>query len=116
MVVNDLSGKVYLYNSKGILVQESYIGGFFEVNKGVTVQISDFITGTGLQLKSDPGIFVVYLAFLLLLVSIYVSFFTYSQIWLVEFSKNIEIGGTSNRSVLFFQEDFRKIIRRSVNT
>tara|TARA_B110001452_G_scaffold265088_1_gene269203 strand:+ start:105 stop:1403 length:1299 start_codon:yes stop_codon:yes gene_type:complete len=114
VVVNDLSGKVYLYNSKGILVQESYIGGFFEVNKGVTVQISDFITGTGLQLKSDPGIFVVYLAFLLLLVSIYVSFFTYSQIWLVEFSKNIEIGGTSNRSVLFFQEDFRKIVRRSI--
>jgi len=49
------------------------------------------------------------------MVSIYISFFTYSQIWLIESTKNIEVGGNSNRSVLFFQEDFRKIIRRSIN-
>jgi hypothetical protein len=29
--------------------------------------------------------------------------------------KKVRIGGTSNRSVLFFQEDFRKIVRRSTN-
>ena len=84
-------------------------------NNGLRIQISDFITGTGLQLKSDLGIGIVYFSFLLLMISIYVSFFTYSQIWLVELSENIEIGGNSNRSVLFFQEDFRKIVRRSIN-
>ena len=116
IVLNDLSGKVYLYNSKGILIQESYVGDFVMTNNGLRIQISDFITGTGLQLKSDLGIGIVYFSFLLLMISIYVSFFTYSQIWLVESSENIEIGGNSNRSVLFFQEDFRKIVRRSINT
>jgi hypothetical protein len=34
---------------------------------------------------------------------------------LVELPKTIKIGGDSNRSVLFFQEDFRKIVKRSIN-
>jgi len=113
IVVNDLNGKVYFYNSKGILVQESSVGGTLTINENLNIQISDFITSTGLQIKSDPGINIVYFSFLLLIISIYVSFFTYSQIWLVELRETIKIGGNSNRSVLFFQEDFRKIVRRS---
>jgi predicted oxidoreductase (fatty acid repression mutant protein) len=50
------------------------------------------------------------------MVSIYVSFFTYSQIWLVETIKDIAIGGQSNRAVLFFQEEFRKIWKRTIKT
>jgi len=114
-VVNDLSGKVYLYNSNGTLIQESSLGNFIDSPDGSKIQILDFITSTGLQLKSDPSINIVYFSFLLLLISIYVSFFTYSQIWLVELPKKVRIGGTSNRSVLFFQEDFRKIVGRSTN-
>ena len=116
IVVNDLNGQVYLYDSKGILVKESFIGDTISTANNSTIQISDFITSTGLQIKSDPGIKTVYFSFFLLIVSIYVSFFTYSQIWLVELSESIKIGGNSNRSVLFFQEDFRKIIGRSINT
>ena len=52
--------------------------------------------------------------FLLLILSTYISFFTYSQIWLLELPENVNLGGNSNRSVLFFQEDFRKIIRKSI--
>jgi len=115
VVVNDLNGKVFLYDSKGILVQESFIGGNISTNNKFNIQISDFITSTGLQIKSDPGINIVYFSFFLLMLSIYVSFFTYSQIWLVELTENIKVGGNSNRSVLFFQEDFRKIIGRSIN-
>jgi cytochrome c biogenesis protein len=116
VVVNDLSGKIFFYDSKGTLFQESYVGDFIRTDNGLNIQISDFITGTGLQLKSDPGIIIVYLSFLLLIISIYISFFTYSQIWLIEFSENIRMGGNSNRSVLFFQEDFRKIVRKSIKT
>jgi cytochrome c biogenesis protein len=115
IVANNLGGKILFYDSKGLLVQESSIGDFVNINSELNIQILDFITGTGLQLKSDPGINIVYFSFLLLLVSIYISFFTYSQIWLVELPKTIKIGGDSNRSVLFFQEDFRKIVKRSIN-
>ena len=46
------------------------------------------------------------------MVSIYVSFFTYSQIWLVQANNDIIVGGQSNRAVLFFQQEFRKILKR----
>lgn len=115
IVVKDLNSKVYFYDLKGNLIQESFVGDSIKTNNDLNIQISDLITSTGLQIKSDPGIGIVYLSFLLLIISIYVSFFTYSQIWLVELKKDIKIGGSSNRSVLFFQEDFRKIIRRSIS-
>ena len=115
IVINDLKGKIFLYDSNGVLLQELLIGESIKTTEGVKVKVVDFITSTGLQIKSDPGINVVYFSFLLLMVSIYVSFFTYSQIWFVEVKKNIVVGGKSNRAVLFFQQEFKKIIKRSTN-
>jgi|TARA_B100000768_G_scaffold106993_1_gene99278 cytochrome c biogenesis protein len=115
IVINDLKGKIFLYDSNGVLLQELLIGESIKTTEGVKIKVVDFITSTGLQIKSDPGINVVYFSFLLLMVSIYVSFFTYSQIWFVEVKKNIVVGGKSNRAVLFFQQEFKKIIKRSTN-
>lgn len=113
VVINDLKGKIVLYDSKGNFVQEVLLGESVNVEKDVQVQFSDFITSTGLQIKSDPGITVVYSSFLLLMISIYVSFFTYSQIWFVESKDKLTVGGKSNRAVLFFQQEFRKLVKRS---
>ena len=113
VVINDLKGKIVLYDSKGNFVQEVLLGESVNVEKDVQVQFSDFITSTGLQIKSDPGINVVYSSFLLLMISIYVSFFTYSQIWFVESTDKLTVGGKSNRAVLFFQQEFRKLVKRS---
>jgi len=113
VVVNDLTGKLYLYNSKGTLMEESTIGNSFNLKNGYRIQFLDYLTSTGLQIKLDPGISTVYFSFLLLMVAAYVSFFTYSQIWSFEQTSNIFIGGKSNRAVLFFQDEFRKISKRS---
>jgi len=115
VLINDLKGKILLYDSKGTLVQELLLGESIKPNDGVEVKFIDFITSTGLQIKSDPGINVVYFSFLLLMVSIYVSFFTYSQIWFVEADERVLVGGKSNRAVLFFQQEFKRIIKRSEN-
>jgi len=113
ILVNDLKGKISIYDSKGILLGESLIGNSVTIENNVSVQFIEFLTSTGLQIKSDPGIQTVYLAFLLLMLSIYVSFFTYSQIWLLETRAKIVVGGKSNRAVLFFQQEFRKILKRA---
>lgn len=113
ILVNDLRGQLLLYDSKGLLIKETVVGDSVLLNNSVNIQTLDFITSTGLQIKFDPGISTVYLSFLLLMISIYVSFFTYSQIWLIEGPKVITVGGKSNRAVLFFQEEFRKILKRT---
>ena len=115
VVINDLKGKIALYNSQGEFLQELQLGESFVTQGNTKVQFADYITSTGLQIKSDPGINIVYFSFLLLMVSIYVSFFTYSQIWFVEANNSVVLGGKSNRAVLFFQQEFRQILKRSIN-
>ncbi len=115
IILRDLTGKVFLYDSKGNLIQETNLGEEFKTESGLNVRILDFITSTGLQIKSDPGISTIYLSFLLLMISTYVSFFTYSQVWFTESKDRILIGGKSNRAVLFFQQDFNKILKKLTN-
>jgi len=114
ILVNDLKGQLLIYDAKGVFLDNVAIGDSININKDVKIQALDYITSTGLQIKSDPGIFTVYFSFFLLMVSIYVSFFTYSQIWLMEDSNIVTVGGKSNRAVLFFQEEFRKILKRTI--
>ena len=69
-----------------------------------------FITTTGLQIKKDPGIPLVYTAFLFIMISVYMSFLSYSQIWGIEDKEEILLAGKANRAILGFQEDFKKKI------
>jgi len=112
-VINNLTDNIYLYDAKGTLLTELQTGKILDLNENTQLQVIDSLTSTGLQIKSDPGIPVVYFSFLLLMVSIYVSFFSYSQIWVFENKSSVIIGGKSNRAVLFFQEEFRKILKQS---
>jgi len=112
-VINNLTDNLFLYDAKGVLIKEFQIGKVITINENIQLQVLDSLTSTGLQIKSDPGIPVVYVSFLLLMVSIYVSFFSYSQIWSFEKNSSVLIGGKSNRAVLFFQEEFRKILKRA---
>ena len=113
ILVNDLKGQLLIYDSKGVFLDDVSIGNSIILTKDIKIQLLDYITSTGLQIKSDPGISTVYFSFLLLMISIYVSFFTYSQIWLIEEANGVTVGGKSNRAVLFFQEEFRKILKRT---
>jgi len=116
VLVNDLKGQILIYDAKGIFLDEVTIGESVNLNTDLNIQLLEYITSTGLQIKSDPGISTVYFSFLLLMTSIYVSFFTYSQIWSIEESNLLTVGGKSNRAVLFFQEEFRKILKRTTVT
>lgn len=112
LIINDLNGPLFVYDSKGVLLKQANIGNTIGIDDSLQIELSSFLTTTGLQIKSDPGIPTVYLSFLFLMLSIYVSFFTYSQIWLVENSKKLTVGGNSNRAVLFFQQEFRKVVNQ----
>jgi cytochrome c biogenesis protein len=79
----------------------------------MSVTFSEFITTTGLQIKTDSGIPLVYFSFLLLMVSVYISFISYSQIWQVEALTNLVVGGKSNRAVLYFQEELKRLTKKS---
>jgi cytochrome c biogenesis protein ResB len=63
------------------------------------ITLLEIISSTGLQIKTDPGIPVIYLGFFLLMLSTLISYITYSQIWIIQKTKTF-IGGT-NESCYF---------------
>ena len=115
IVINDLFGNLFVYDSKGKLIRECVIGQTAEINFNTSVTFSEFITTTGLQIKTDSGIPIVYFSFFLLMLSVYVSFISYSQIWQSEALNRLIVGGKSNRAVLYFQEELKRIVQKPKN-
>ena len=111
-LVSDLRGNLLLYNEKGLLIKECLVGEKINLDPNTQFEVSELITSTGLQIKTDPGLRVVYLSFFLLICSVYASFISYSQIWGIEKHNSILFSGNSNRAVLFFQTEFKKLLGR----
>jgi cytochrome c biogenesis protein len=75
------------------------------------ITLSEIISSTGLQIKKDTGIPIIYSGFFFLMISTLVSYITYSQIWIIQKDKEIFIGGTTNRAAFDFELDFFKFIK-----
>lgn len=112
VLLNDLTGNIYLYDIKGSLISKIKIGQSKQLTKNKIITVKEVITTTGLQLKEDPGLSIVYISFFLLILSIYISFLSYSQIWGIEEKDKLILAGKSNRAVLSFQEQFKRNIKK----
>ena len=91
VVVNDLSGNILLYDEKGRLITSTSIGASFTSMDGSVFRFNDFITSTGLQIKSDPGIGIIYSSFIVN-GEYLCKFFNYSQLWFLEGEQKVTLG------------------------
>ena len=66
----------------------------------------EIIPETGLQIKADPGIPLIYLGFGTLMISTLVSYLSYTQFWLYKEAKKVFVGGETNRAKLNLQVIF----------
>nr|QUE28760.1 Ccs1 [Porphyropsis coccinea] len=107
-VIKDLRGKIDVYDFKGTFLSSQQVGSSFLCDNRI-VTIEKILTSTGLQIKADPGIPVIYFGFFLLMISTTLSYLTYSQIWLTFTSQFAIVGGASNRAVITFEEEFYKL-------
>ena len=65
---------------------------------------------TGLEVSRDPGVWVVWFGFALILFGLYVNFFLYHRrIYLLEISKGVLIAGTAVKNKEGFREEFEKL-------
>ena len=110
ILANNLQGYVSLYNKSGTFISN------LEINETLrfpyTLTLIDFISSTGLQIKTDPGIFIVYFGFGLLMVSTLVSYSTYSQIWILKDKQKIFIGGNTTRAKFQFEFEIYKLTQK----
>ena len=82
---------------------------------GVTLKILELIGSTGLQIKADPGIPIVYLGFGLLMLGVVMSYFSHSQVWAVTKDNKLYLGGRTNRAQVIFEREIIEIIEQLSN-
>jgi cytochrome c biogenesis protein len=108
-IIDNLQGYCSIYDEMGKFL------GNIELNETVNFQRSisllEIISSTGLQIKTDPGIPVIYTGFFFLMISALISYITYSQIWIIQKNQRIFIGGNTNRAVFEFELEFFKFIK-----
>jgi cytochrome c biogenesis protein len=108
-IIDNLEGYCSIYNESGVFL------GNLELNEKVnfngSLTLLEIISSTGLQIKTDFGIPIIYGGFFLLMLSTLISYITYSQIWIVEKQKQLYVGGTTNRAIFDFELEFFKFIQ-----
>lgn len=109
IILDNLEGYCSVYNGTGQFLGNLELNESIQLNLPIT--FLEIISSTGLQIKTDPGIPVIYLGFFFLMFSTLISYITYSQIWMIQQNQQIFIGGTTNRAVFEFELEFLKFIK-----
>ena len=109
LLIDNLQGYCSVYTKVGKFI------GNLELNESLKLEnpivLEDILSSTGLQIKADPGILLIYLGFLFLMISTLISYITYSQIWIVQERNKIFIGGNTTRATFDFEVEFLKLIK-----
>ncbi len=109
LLTKDLQGTLMVYNGKGEFVGVIRPGMGIEIN-GITLKLIDLIGSTGLQIKADPGIPLVYTGFGLLMLGVLMSYVSHSQVWALETLNSLYVGGKTNRALVTFEREILEII------
>jgi cytochrome c biogenesis protein len=108
-IIDNLQGYCSIYDSQGQFL------GNLELNENLSkdsnIQLVDILSSTGLQIKTDPGIPIIYTGFFFLMVSTLISYVTYSQIWMYQKNYQIFIGGNTTRATFEFELEFFNYIK-----
>ena len=109
VLIDNLQGYASLYNEAGVFLGNLELNENF--NSTFSITLTDIISSTGLQIKSDPGIPLIYAGFFFLMLSSLISYITYSQVWLIQSDRQIFIGGNTNRATFDFELEFFEFIK-----
>lgn len=103
------------FNSNESIYAE--LGQNIQILTSINTTILDLLTCTGLQVRGDPGEFFLSLGFGSLILSTFISYVSYSRIWIIKRLDNIQIGGLTNRAKLRFDYHLLNLFdSMSINT
>ena len=108
VVTNGLNGTFSIYTENGKFNGTYNIGD--KISKIKSLVVSEIVSETGLQIRKDPGINLIYLGFAILMISSIISYFSFTQFWLLNKGNIIFVGATTNRAKLNLKIDFLSIV------
>ena len=111
LVTRDLQGTLLVYGVDGKLLNAIRPGLSLEIN-GVTLKVLELVGSTGLQIKADPGVPIVYTGFALLMAGVVMSYVSHAQIWALQEGDRFYLGGRTNRALVKFAQDFEQLLQK----
>jgi len=109
LLIDNLQGYCSIYNRSGVFLGNLELNETFNSVNSIT--LLDILSSTGVQIKTDPGIPIIYSGFVFLMLSSLISYISYSQIWIVKDQEIIFIGGNTTRATYDFELEFLKLIK-----
>ncbi|KAL3730646.1 hypothetical protein ACJRO7_027645 [Eucalyptus globulus] len=79
---------------------------------GTKIVIVDAIGSTGLNLKTDPGVPIVYAGFGALMLTTCISYLSHTQVWALQDGTAVVVGGKTNRAKGEFPEEMNRLLNR----
>ena len=109
LIFDQFENKFFLYDSNGVFIDSKYIGEFIFPD----IKIIEILPATGLLIKYDPSIGLIYLGFGILMITTFLSYFTYTQIWVFNKGKEFWLGSSTNRGKIQLELELENLIRDS---
>lgn len=77
--------------------------------ENVKIEFNEVVKFTGLQIKKDKGIPLVYMGFILLIIALMINFYAHSQIWLIENEGKYYLIGKAERGEALLVQEINKL-------
>jgi cytochrome c biogenesis protein len=107
LVFDQLQNIVFIYDENGNFINFKNTGDLIEEN----LRLIDILPSTGLLIKYDPSIIIIYFGFGLLMITTLLSYLPYTQIWILNEKNNCWIGSSTNRGKIQLEIEFENLIR-----
>ena len=107
LIFDQLQNIVFVYDAKGTFLKINNLGEFVSPN----FVLIDILPSTGLLIKYDPSIILIYLGFGFLMITTCLSYLPYTQIWIFNEKKNCWVGSSTNRGKIQLEIEFENLIR-----
>lgn len=109
LLLDNLKGYISIYTENGKLIANLEVNESWQLIP--ELRILDVISSTGIQIKTDPGLPLIYTGFFLLIISTGISYITYSQIWILKSHDFCFVGGNTSRAIFNFELEFIKLTK-----
>ena len=115
IVLKNNRGQFSLFNPRGEFIRIINVGETFSMEGDKIFNFVDIISSTGIQIKSDPGVKVIYFGFFFLIISSLISYLAFSEFWVLDIPREILLGAKTNRSKVLLNIEFLKIKQSFLN-
>ncbi len=118
LTLSSEEGPISIYNLNGKELEKLRPGIESKSINNTYIKILKVITSSGILIKYDPGVPIVYLSFLIILIGGSLSIISTKQIWaLTEEDKSlIHIGGLSNRNLSGLSKQIPELISKAIDS